>query len=79
MIEAGRFSNKEISTAADRSIQRIRRNIGILIGQTSAPADNPGSPATLTKEMAIIRPFFAICTINQSFGLRRWLSLFGMS
>ena len=53
MIEAERFSNVEIATAAhttDRSIRRIRRNIRIF-GDASAPANNPGRPATLRQEM----------------------------
>jgi transposase len=43
----------QFATAAhttDHSIQRIRRNIRIF-GQASAPANDPGSSATLTKEM----------------------------
>jgi transposase len=53
MIEADRFSNCEIATAAhttDRSIRSIRRNLRIF-GQASAPINSPGRQATLTQEM----------------------------
>jgi transposase len=53
MIESGRFSNNEIADTAgttDRSIRTIRRNIRVF-GQASAPANNPGRPATLRIEM----------------------------
>ena len=53
MIEAERFSNVEIATAAkttDRTVRRIRRNIRIF-GEASAPANNPGRPATLRPEI----------------------------
>jgi hypothetical protein len=65
MIEAGRFSNKEIATAAhttDRSIRSIRRNIRIF-GQTLVSANKAGTLATMTDEIV---HFGSRCQISHS-------------